>query len=136
MPKLLIIRNSEWANKYRSFDLYLNGVKFTEIKDKQVLKFEIPEGNYQLVAKIDWCGSKPISFKMQKGETKRIVVKGFLFSKYLLPLGIFIALLYFGVYFKFHNNSLFLATALMVLFGYLFYFLSFGRNQYLRLSEG
>ncbi|WP_026934700.1 hypothetical protein [Christiangramia echinicola] len=135
MPKLLITRNSEWANRYRSFDLYMNGIKFAELKDKQTLKFEIPEGNYQLIAKLGRYGSKPVSFKLEKGETKRFEVKGFLFSKYLLPLAIFIALLYFGIYFKFHNNNLILATALMILFGYLFYFLSFGRNQYLRLFE-
>ena len=48
MPKLLIKRNSEWANKMRSFDLYLNGRKFAEIKDRQVLSYDIPEGKYQL----------------------------------------------------------------------------------------
>lgn len=48
MAKLLIRRNSEWANKMRSFDLYLNGKKIAELKDKQLLSFEIPEGRYQL----------------------------------------------------------------------------------------
>ena len=135
MPKLLIKRNSEWANKMRSFDLYLNGRKFAEIKDKQVLSFTVPEGKYQLMAKIDWCGSQPIEIDLKEGEIKRVEVKGFIFSKALLPAAIVTGALYFGIYFKFHINSLFLATAMMVLFGYMMYFMSFGRNQYLRLKE-
>lgn len=135
MPKLLIKRNSEWANKMRSFDLYLNGRKFAEIKDKQTLSFTIPEGTYQLKARIDWCGSKPINIDLKEGELKRIEIKGFVFSKYLFPIALFTGILYFGIYFKFNYNSLFLATVMMVLFGYMFYFMSFGRNQYLRLRE-
>ncbi|MCB7479866.1 hypothetical protein [Christiangramia sediminis] len=135
MPKLLVKRNSEWANKMRSFDLYLNGRKFAEIKDKQVLSFEIPEGKYQLMAKIDWCGSQPLDIEISEGEIKRIEVKGFIFSKYLLPVAVVSGFLYFGIYFKYNTNSLFLATLLMIFFGYMLYFMSFGRNQYLRLRE-
>lgn len=119
----------------RSFDLYLNGRKFAEIKDRQVLSYNIPDGKYQLIARIDWCGSMPITFEIKPGEEKRIEIRGFIFSKYLLPIAIFTGLLYFGIYLKFEINSLFLATAMMFLFGYIFYFMSFGRNQYLRLIE-
>jgi len=135
MPKLIIKRDSEWANKMRSFELYLNGKKFAEIEDKNLLSFEIPEGKYQLMAKIDWCGSKPLNIQIKEGETKRVEVKGFIFSKYFLPLAVFTGLLYFGIYFKYNINSLFLATILMFFFGYMSYFMSFGRNQYLRLTE-
>lgn len=135
MPKLIIRRNSEWANKMRSFELYLNGRKFANIKDKQVLSFEIPEGKYQLLARIDWCGSKPLNIEIAEGEIKRVEVKGFIFSKYLLPLAVSVVLLYFGIYFKYNINSLFLAILLMFFFGYMLYFMSFGRNQYLRLQE-
>ncbi|SDR90356.1 hypothetical protein [Gramella sp. MAR_2010_147] len=135
MPKLIIRRNSEWANRMRSFELFLNGVKFSEIKDKQVLSFEIPEGKYQLTAKIDWCGSEPLNIEIAKDEIKRIEINGFIFSKYLLPLAIVTGLFYFGVYFKYDHNSLFLATLLMFFFGYMLYFMSIGHNQYLRLKE-
>lgn len=135
MPKLVIKRNSEWANKMRSFELYLNGRKFADIKDKQVVSFEIPEGKYQLLARIDWCGSKPLNIEIAEGKIKRVEVKGFIFSKYLLPLAVTTGLLYFGIYFKYNINSLFLATLIMFFFGYMLYFMSFGRNQYLRLEE-
>ena len=135
MPKLIIKRNSEWANKMRSFDLYLNGVKFTEIKDKQVLSFEIPEGQYQLQAKIDWCGSQPLYIELKEGELKRVEVRGFIFSNHLFPVTVVVCILYFVLYLRYNINSLILATLMMLMFGYLTYFISFGRNHYLRLRE-
>ncbi|MDR5589952.1 hypothetical protein [Christiangramia sp. SM2212] len=135
MPKLIIKRNSEWANKMRPFEIYINGIKLTDIKDKEVLAFEIPEGNYQLKARIDWCGSQPLNIKISEGEIKRVEVSGFILSKYFLPVAIICALLYFVIYFKYNSNNLILGTILMLFLGYLFYFLSFGRNQYLRLRE-
>ena len=135
MPKLLIKRNSEWANRLRPFELYLNDRKFAEIKDRQVLSFNIPQGKYQLKAKVDWCGSPPYNFEIGEEDTKRIEIKGFILSKYLLPAGVIIALIYFGIYLKFGINSLFLATLMMIFLGYMLYFKSFGRNQYLRIRE-
>lgn len=135
MPKLLIKRDSEWANRSRTFDLFLNGRKIGEIKDRQLLSFDIPEGNYELMARIDWCGSRPLKIEITEGEVKRVKIKGFIFSKYYLPLAMFTAALYFGIYFKYNINSLFLATLLMLFCGYLCYFISLGRNQYLRLFE-
>lgn len=135
MPKLLIRRNSEWANKMRSFELYINGVKFSEISDKQVLSFELPEGTYRLQAKIDWCGSRPVDFKLQEGETKRIEITGFLFSKYLFPVAIATVLIYIAGNLLYARNSLFLGTLMMIYFGYFLYFISFGRNDYLQIKE-
>lgn len=135
MPKLIIKRNSEWANKMRTFELYLNGRKIADIRDRQLLAFDIPKGSYELRAKIDWCGSQPLTFEVDEKDVKRIEIKGFIFSKYLLPLAIFTGLIYFGIYLKYQVNSLFLATTMMGFFGYMLYFMSFGRNQYLRLEE-
>ncbi|CAL65944.1 hypothetical protein GFO_0970 [Christiangramia forsetii KT0803] len=50
-------------------------------------------------------------------------------------MAIIAGFLYFAIYFKYNTNSLFLGTLLMIFLGYMIYFLSFGRNQYLRLIE-
>ncbi len=135
MPQLFIKRNSEWANRFRSFDLVLNGNIIAEIKDDQLLTLELPKGSYQLKAKVDWCGSNLLSFELQEGDIKFIEIKGFIYSRYLLSLALSTALLYFIMFFKFKTNSLFLGTLLMFFGGYLIYFISFGRDQYLRLIE-
>ena len=135
MPKLIIQRNTEWANKMRSFDIYLNGSRFCKIRDKEVLSFEVPEGDYEIVAKLDWCGSRPLFLSLKEGELKKIEIRGFQFSHLLFPLTIIVCSFYFVVYFKYGTNSLFLGTLMMVLFGYLFYYISIGRNEYLRIKE-
>ncbi|MCP9200011.1 hypothetical protein MKO06_08840 [Gramella sp. GC03-9] len=135
MPKLLIRRNTEWANKMRTFDLYLNGVQFSRIKHNQILSFEVPEGEYQLIAKMGWCGSKPLYINLKEGELKNVEITGFMWSTYLFPVTMVICSLYFIIYLKYGINSLFLGTLMMMLFGYWFFYISFGRHQYLTLKE-
>ena len=135
MPKIFIKRNSEYANKFRTFDLYLNGTKVSEINDAQLITLDIPEGKYILEARIDWCSSQPLTLQLSENDQRKIEVNGFIFSKYFLPAGVFVALLYFAIYFKYGINSLFLGTLLMFFMGYLLFFLSFGRKHYLRLTE-
>ncbi|TBW28904.1 hypothetical protein [Gramella sp. KN1008] len=135
MPKLLLKRNSEWANKMKVYELYLNGKKFTEIDHDEVLSFEIPEGKYRLVAKVDWCSSQPLDLEFKEGELRKIEITGFVFSKYLFPAAALTLILYMAIYFHFKINSLLLASILMFFFGYMIYFMSFGRGHYLRLIE-
>jgi hypothetical protein len=134
MPKLLIKRSSGWANKSRTIHLFLNEKKFAALKDGQLLSFEIPEGRYQIKAKIDWCGSQPLDLDLTKGEITRLEIKGFIFSEYLLPVALITGFLYFMFYFRYHINSLWLAALLMFFLGYLLYFFSFGRDQFLRIK--
>ncbi|MDX1544180.1 MAG: hypothetical protein R3214_09560 [Christiangramia sp.] len=135
MPKLLIKRNSEWANKMKTYHLYLNGQKFTEIRHDEVLSFEIPEGKYLIEARVDWCGSQPLELEFKEGEIRKVEVTGFIFSNYLFPSAVFTLIVYMAIYFHFQINSLFLASILMFFFGYLVYFMTFGRKHYLRLIE-
>ncbi len=135
MPKLIIKRNSEWASKMRSFELFINGVKISEIKDRQLISFEIPEGTYRLQARIDWCSSQPLDFELKKDEVKRVEVTGFIFSKYFFPAAIGSVLMFFGYRALYQKSSLFLAALLMVFFGYLLYFISIGRKHFLQLKE-
>lgn len=134
MPAIYIKRDSEWANKLRNFELYLNGIKLGEIGDRQTKKFVVPPGTYKLEAKIDWCGSKPLTFTLGREESIHVQVSGFVMSKYFMPSAMLIALLYFFLYLKYNYNSLILGVILMGFLGYLIFFLSFGRNYYLRLE--
>ncbi|MCG9972746.1 hypothetical protein [Christiangramia crocea] len=135
MPKLLLKRNSEWANKMKTYHLYLNGREFTEIRHDEVLSFEIPEGKYRLEARVDWCGSQPLELEFKEGEIRKVEITGFVFSKYLFPSALSTLIIYMAIYFHFKVNSLFLASVLMFFFGYLVYFMTFGRKHYLRLME-
>ncbi|APG59807.1 hypothetical protein [Christiangramia salexigens] len=135
MPKLLIKRNTEWANKLRDIEIVLNGETLSLISDNELLEFDIPEGEHRIQAKIDWCGSRILTFRITGDEVKRIEVSGFVFSKYLLPVALVVSFIYLALNLMSEINSLFLGTLMMFLFGFMLYFITFGRKDYLQLKE-
>jgi len=75
MARIIINRSSEYSNKFRSIEIYLNGNKIGEIKDGESKEYEIEPGDHILKAKIDWCNSNLINFKVND-ETKRFNLNG------------------------------------------------------------
>ena len=135
MPRIIITRNSEWANKWKDFDVFLNHDYLATIKDRETLTFDLPAGNYDLNAKMDWCGSQRFQFELSENEERYFEVTGFIFSKYLLPLAFSCFIIFWVLYFLFDYQSLPLAFILMAFLGYILYFMSIGRNQFLQIKE-
>lgn len=119
----------------RSFKIYLDGQHIADLKDKEIKELSIQEGQHHLSAKIDWCGSKILEFKVAHKDVKIIEITGFVFSKWLMPLAIVTVFIYCFLNAVFQINSLFLGCLMMAFFGYLLYYISFGRNQYLQIKE-
>ncbi|MDT0643941.1 hypothetical protein RM553_13975 [Zunongwangia sp. F363] len=134
MAKLVIKRNSEWANKMRSFEIWLDGNFLDKINDREILEFELPSGVHTLQAKIDWCGSRLLELEFAEDEVKMVELTGFVLSKWLLPVALVNALLLFYLDAVYDVNSLFLGFLMFLFLGYLFYFFTFGRNDYLQLK--
>ncbi|MDT0689030.1 hypothetical protein RM549_04490 [Salegentibacter sp. F188] len=132
---LKIKRNSEWANKFRSFKLVLDGEILGYIEDREVKEFKISPGKHTLKAKLGWCGSKPVIFEVMEGEEKLVEVKGFIFSSWFLPVALLNGILYFYLEVVYDISSIILAFLMFFFLGYLLYFITFGRNHYLRLIE-
>lgn len=82
MPKIVVHRETEWANKARKVAIFLNGKKLGTIEDRQVIAFEVPEGEQELVAKIDWCRSNKLMLHLQPDELEHVKIEGFVFSSY------------------------------------------------------
>lgn len=135
MAKLIIYRNSEWANKNLSYSLYLNNAKVSEIQDRQTKSLSLPEGNYRLEVKMKWCGSQPLEFHLEKSEEKRFEITGFAFSNYFFPAAVGSVLLFLFHRTLYQKSSLILAALMMVFFGYLLFYVSFGRKHFLQLKE-
>lgn len=135
MAKLIIYRNSEWANKSLSYSLYLNNEKVSEIEDRETKTLSLPEGDYRLEAKMNWCGSQAMDFHLDKTEEKRIEITGFTFSEYFFPAALGSVLLFLSYRALYHKSSLFLATLMMIFFGYLLFYVSIGRKHFLQLKE-
>lgn len=135
MSKLIIKRRSEWANRGRKIGLYLNNEKLGTIENGESKEFELVPGNYNLHAKIDWCGSKKHEVLIREDEIKKIELTGFPKNKWILPLLILIQLILIGLtYLVDINRYIMTIYSLGVLF-YIFYPITFGRNSYLKLVE-
>ncbi len=134
MAKIIVQRDTEWANKGRTISIYMDGKKLGKIEDRQVIAFEIPDGEHELMMKMDWCASNKLNLNLKKEDIEYLKVEGFVFSKYFFPLAMIILLIYVGVYFTTGVNSVWLATLIMFSFGYLLFFLTIGRKHYLQLK--
>lgn len=75
MPARLIIRRPKQSvDRFRRYTIMLNGRDVATIKRGEDLSLEIPAGPYVAMARIDWCGSRPLAFKAAEGETVQLEV--------------------------------------------------------------
>ncbi len=139
---LEITRKDEWVNRFRSIDLYMNDTKIGKIEHNQVIKTELPEGDYYLRAKLDWTGSKVLHINSTAGAIAKVEVSSFLYSNNWLYRVVYsfillnIVLGFVLVPFGFQlpdvvNITLAVVSGVTILF--FAYMLTIGRNRYLRL---
>jgi hypothetical protein len=107
MAKLVIKRSNQRENKIRKIRVCANGADIGEIEHDQVKEYELPPGNYEIEAKIDWCGSNTIGFTIKEGETKRLFLSGRPFPPFIPFVSAFKTI----------------------------YYVTFGRKQFLILEE-
>jgi hypothetical protein len=138
MATLIIKRISGWSNMRRDISIYLNGEKIGVIGNEKIKEFEIEPGEHQLRTKIDWCGSKTITFKITDTDTQKIELSVFKPGN-LGKWFIFLSLIILGLRYaleQLHNiNPLFPLTLIILLGAYLLYPLTFGRKNYLKLRK-
>ena len=91
MATLQVFRTSEYVNRFRNIRIYLNDKKIDVIANGETSTLNISEGSYTLQAKIDWCKSNKIFFKIDENETKQFDLSSF--AKHN-PLGIFASIYY------------------------------------------
>jgi len=136
MWKLIIKRSSEWNNRMRDIGIYLDNKKIGEIGNGEFKEFDVPEGTHKLKAKIDWCKSETLDFKSSDNEIKKIELSGFKIPKWLMPISLITMLAYFTIPLLFNIKApIFMLLLILPSFAYLFYYLTFSKNKYLRLKE-
>jgi hypothetical protein len=135
MNKLIIKRNSEWNNRLRNFGVYINGEKVGVIGNGETKEFDVEVGNHEILTKIDWCRSRIIEIEIKENENKTIELSGFKYGNIILPITLGILALYFiGEKLFEINLNVLLGIAFIGIF-YPFFFITFGKNRYLRISE-
>lgn len=137
MPTIVIKRSSEYVNKLRAIDLYLDGEKVGNITDEEKKVFEVPEGAHQLTAKIDWCGSPDVGFEIKDGEEQFFQLSSFKKIQRFIMLFFVLGAILFVTNVFLRNGLLmdvtvgiFSIAVLMIV-----YMVTINRNNYLSLTR-
>lgn len=133
MPIIIISRTSEYNNRLRDYQLFLDGAKIGTISNGETKEFETTSGQHTILAKIDWCTSPEISLQLNQTGIKKLLVGGFKNGKIIMPLAMGAFALHFILRLAFNfNYTIFLMVPASIL---TVYYVTFGRKKYLTLSE-
>ncbi len=132
MATIKIQRKHEFINLFRDYRLFVDGQKIGSISDGQEKEFNVTPGNHFLVAKIDWCSSRTISFELNDNNTKSFTLSGFKnkLMRDLFTYGAIILVIVFSL-----SSSLEYVFLIAPLFLILLYDMTLGRKKYLTLKE-
>ena len=66
--KISITRTSQYANRYRSIDIYLDTRQVGSVENGETFQVGVPSGTHEFVAGIAWCKSKPLRLRVGAGQ--------------------------------------------------------------------
>lgn len=69
MPVIKLHRENQFADKIRSYQIFVDEIQIGEIKSGSTKEFYVVEGTHKISLKIDWCGSGEIEFSIANEET-------------------------------------------------------------------
>ena len=133
MGKIIISRKQEWNNRLRHIGIYVDGQKLGTVANGEVKSFDVPDGNHSVKAKIDWCGSRELEFSLSNEEKKYFKLSGFRYSNIIMPAAL--ALVILSVVLRRMYHAEYTIWLILPIFLVLAYYLTFGRNDYLRLQQ-
>ena len=138
--RIVLNRSSEWVNRARSLKVLVDGQQVGTIRNGNTEEFRIAPGAHTVTCKIDWCSSRDFEVNVRAEETAYLHVRSGLKYYWL-----FLAPLMMGLIVNFllrftpggrpeWFNYVLIAIGVPALL-YLFYFLTFGRKDYLVISR-
>ncbi len=135
MTKLIITRNSEWNNRARDYGIYIDDKKIGTIANGETKEFDLDSGIHKINGKIDWCKSPKIEFEIAENDSKKIEISGYNHGKIISRISFGLLIIYFSLkyLFKIELEILIIFIGIGLLFP--LYYITFGKNQYLRLIE-
>ena len=136
MSKVKIQRHNQYMNRFTIYKILIDNKEVWTIWNGEVQEFKIPEGKHSILIKIDWRGSQVLDINIWKHQTKIVEVSNFQYSWIILLWLILIPVYYISVpianllTYAPARTYTFIPVVLIFL-----YYLTFGRNEYLVLSE-
>ena len=133
MALIRIKRTSEYINKLRNIDIFIDGKKVGKIANGEIKDFPTSTGNHKLLAKIDWGTSPEIIVNLKENQLINLELGTFKYGKHLAPISIGLIPLHYILKYLFDiNYSIILLVPFFLL---LVYYLTIGRKKYLTLKQ-
>jgi len=133
MARLKIRRTNQYLNRYRSYQIFIDGERAGSIPNGETGSFEINGGKHRIFAQTGFGKSSEILIDIDENEGKELKLGGFKNANVVVPViaAIFIlnCLLIYLVGFEFGK----IINWLLILI--ILFFIGFGRNRYLTLKE-
>ena len=131
MASIIINGTSEYLNRLRNYDVYIDGEKIDTISNGETKEFNISAGQHSILIKIDWCSSQTLLVDINDNETKSFKVGGFKNGNWLIPAALVILGSIASRLFDFN----YLFYLIIPFFLLMVYYMTLGRKQYLTLKE-
>ena len=131
MASIIINRTSEYLNRLRNYDVYINEKKVDTISNGETKEFNISAGQHSILIKIDWCSNQTLLVNINDNETKSFKVGGFKNGNWLIPAALVILGSIASRLFDFN----YLFYLIIPFFLSMVYYMTLGRKQYLTLKE-
>lgn len=72
--KISVRRGGRYADRFRRYRIYVNGILVGCIWPKSILQLEVPVGALTIEAKIDWCSGEPLHLVLGVGDAAEVEV--------------------------------------------------------------
>ena len=139
--KIIISRKSEWRNRNRGFQVFIDGREVGKIANGSLEEYQAEPGTHTIQCKIAWCSSPELTITVKEGENSFVTVGS---AMKLYNAGLVLALLVivasFGIPSFLHMplppyfGTVQLAVFLPFL-AYLLYYQTLGRKNYITITE-
>lgn len=135
MAVIKIQRGSGYVDKIRNYKVFINNEQVGIISEGEIKEYNVSPGTHTISTKIDWAGSKDIIVDLKENDVINLKVENYTAKHWLISVYFiaFITLVHIVLFITidFQYTSL-LFIPILAIMGY---YLTFGRNKYLKLKQ-
>ena len=135
MAVIKIQRGSGYVDKIRNYKVIINNEQVGIISEGEIKEYNVSPGTHTISTKIDWAGSKDIIVDLKENDVVNFKVENYTAKHWLISVYFiaFITLVHIVLFITidFQYTSLLFIPVLAIMG----YYLTFGRNKYLKLKQ-
>lgn len=135
MAVIKIQRGSGYVDKIRNYKVFINNEQVGIISEGEIKEYNVSPGTHTISTKIDWAGSKDIIVDLKENDVVNLKVENYTAKHWLISVYFiaFITLVHVVLFIMidFQYTSLLFIPVLAIMG----YYLTFGRNKYLKLKQ-